>query len=348
MAQVTYQKDNIDWTYRIKESSEAEDISGMNYEWNVSEEGIVAGKKALYLVYSDAKENSETIDGTYYVQVVNWYDDVAGVSYSLSASGKDLKGMDIQVYAEQIYEPLQKETTDVSYKTYEAETFAGTVIKIDETNIISQEKVEDVLETTLVPSEAEVIAPGRDFVYLADADNYYVEDTVDQLLTIAKKSNTSETQNNKEDTVEYSTDKYSLSYSKTSFETFEDADNKSVTFSYCKDGVETAGSNVITFYIVKNAKPKELLEEKVEAMGGKKSDVMEVSLMATEETCYTYIQSGSSKESELKTSQVLYAVPCGKDVIYIDGFRTLGPDEGVEMSIDTAFEKIMQTLVVKK
>lgn len=237
---------------------------------------------------------------------------------------------------------------EITYKTYEVETFDGTTVKIDDTNIISQEKVEDVLETTLVPSDAEVIAPGRDFVYLANADKYYVEDAVDQLLTVAKKSNTTENQNIKDDTVEYSTDEYSLSYRKTSFETFEDADNNSVTFSYCKDGVEAAGSNVITFTIVKDAKPKELLEEKVEAMGGKKSDVMELSLTATSETCYTYIQSGSSTESELKTSQMLYAIPCGNDVIYVDGFRTIGPDEGVELSIDPDFEQIMQTLVVKK
>lgn len=197
MAQVTYQKDNIDWTYRIKESTEAEDISGMNYEWNVSEEGTVSGKKAIYMGYSDAKEGSDFIDDVKYIQVVNWYDDLTGVSYSLSASGNDLNGMDIQVYAEQIYESLQKEVTDVSYKTYETGTFDGTVIKIDETNIISQEKVEDVLETTLVPSEAEVIAPGRDFVYLADANNYYVEDVVDQLLTIAKKSDTGDELNSK-------------------------------------------------------------------------------------------------------------------------------------------------------
>lgn len=237
---------------------------------------------------------------------------------------------------------------EITYKTYEVETFDGTTVKIDDTNIISQEKVEDVLETTLVPSDAEVIAPGRDFVYLADADNYYVEDTVDQLLTIAKKNEIAENQTAKDETAEYSTDEYSLSYRKTSFEIFEDADNNSVTFSYCKDGVEAAGSNVITFTIVKDAKPKELLEEKVEAMGGKKSDVMELSLTATSETCYTYIQSGSSTESELKTSQMLYAIPCGNDVIYVDGFRTIGPDEGVELSIDPDFEQIMQTLVVKK
>ncbi len=78
-------------------------------------------------------------------------------------------------------------TVEGTYKAYEIETFDGEVIVIDDSNIISQQAVEDVLETTLVPSEAEVIAPGRDYVYLADDNNYYVEDAVDNLLTIATK-----------------------------------------------------------------------------------------------------------------------------------------------------------------
>lgn len=86
---------------------------------------------------------------------------------------------------------FKKQETDTpvaNYKTYEFETFDGTIVSIDDTNIISQEKVEDVLESANVPSDAEVIAPGRDYVYLADSNKYYVEDAVDQLFTIAKKN----------------------------------------------------------------------------------------------------------------------------------------------------------------
>lgn len=103
MAQVTYMEDSINWTYRIKGTSALEDISGMYYEWNVSEDGMVSGKNAVYMSYSDAKEDSEYIDDVYYVQVVNWYDDETGDTYSLSASGNNLNGMDIQVYAEQLF-----------------------------------------------------------------------------------------------------------------------------------------------------------------------------------------------------------------------------------------------------
>lgn len=107
IGQITYQLDGCEWVYRIKATTKAEDISGMNYEWTFSEEGTVCNRPAVFMSYSDAEEDEEFIDSKNTVQVVNWFDEVTGVSYSLSASGTDLNGMDIGVYAEQIYEPLQ-------------------------------------------------------------------------------------------------------------------------------------------------------------------------------------------------------------------------------------------------
>ena len=107
MAQMTYKLDGADWTYRIQPANELTDISGMNYEWTSKDDGKVKGLEAKYLTYSDAKEGQDTIDGANGVQVVNWYDPAAGVTYSLSATGNDLNGMDIQVYAENVYVPLQ-------------------------------------------------------------------------------------------------------------------------------------------------------------------------------------------------------------------------------------------------
>ena len=103
LAQMTYSMDNISWVYRVKAANELEDISGMNYEWVVTEEGTVSGREAIYMAYSDASEDTEYLDSVQYVQVVNWYDVVPGVTYSLSASGNAVNGMDIQVLAEQIF-----------------------------------------------------------------------------------------------------------------------------------------------------------------------------------------------------------------------------------------------------
>lgn len=151
----------------------------------------------------------------------------------------------------------------------------------------------------------------------------------------------------KDDIAQYNAEEYSLSYRKSSFEVFEEDEPGSVTFSYCKEGVETAGSNVLTFYVVKDMQPKKLLEDKVESLGGDKDDILEVRLSATPETFYCYMQGGTSGESGLTTTQIFYAIPCGKDIILADGFRTTGPDDGTEASIDADFEYIMQTLALK-
>ena len=110
MAQLTYSLDSASWVYRVQEANSLEDISGMNYEWKYTDNGTVSGREAVYMAWSDAPENAEYIDSTQSVQVVNWYDVVPGVTYSLSASGTDLNGMDIQVFAEQLFVPLQGES----------------------------------------------------------------------------------------------------------------------------------------------------------------------------------------------------------------------------------------------
>ena len=80
-----------------------------------------------------------------------------------------------------------KATNPSDYTTYKFETFEGTAVLIDSHNIVSQEADANVFESSKVPENAEVIAPGRDYVYLADDTYYYVEDAVNSLVTKAKK-----------------------------------------------------------------------------------------------------------------------------------------------------------------
>lgn len=103
MAQLTYVYEGADWVYRIQPTEALTDISGMNYTWISDMAGEVSGLEAKYMGYSEQDEESEYIDDMFFVQVVNWYDDAKGVTYSLSASGKNIDGMDIQVYAENLY-----------------------------------------------------------------------------------------------------------------------------------------------------------------------------------------------------------------------------------------------------
>lgn len=109
LAQVQYVLDDINWVYRMEQADELTDISGMNYNWTDDDksEGTVSGREAVYYGYL-APEDSDEDD----VQLVNWYDAVTGVTYSLSATAKDLDGMDIEAYAEQLYVPLQGDATD--------------------------------------------------------------------------------------------------------------------------------------------------------------------------------------------------------------------------------------------
>lgn len=103
MAQMAYVYEDADWVYRIQPTEALTDISGMNYSWIVNMPGEVSGQEAQYLGYSEQAEDSEFIDDMFFVMVVNWYDANAKATYSLSASGCNLDGMDIQVYAENIY-----------------------------------------------------------------------------------------------------------------------------------------------------------------------------------------------------------------------------------------------------
>ena len=106
LAQMTYVLDNVKWTYRMQSANELTDISGMTYKWTTEEKGNVADKEAVFYTYS-APDSGEEDD----IQVVNWYDAVPGVTYSLSASAKDLDAVDIQACAENLYTPLQKDAT---------------------------------------------------------------------------------------------------------------------------------------------------------------------------------------------------------------------------------------------
>ena len=74
--------------------------------------------------------------------------------------------------------------------TYEFETYDGVKVVIDENSIVAQEASEDPEYSDLVSEEARgnIIAPGRDFVYLEDENNYYVADLSRNLITVADKS----------------------------------------------------------------------------------------------------------------------------------------------------------------
>lgn len=120
LAQLSYVQNEIKWIYRMQAADALTDISGMAYQWTAEEEGTVAGREAIYYAYVEL-EDADRADSRQAVQVVNWYDAVTGVTYSLSASAKELDGLDIQAYAESLFVPLQGEATDDPEKDRENE-----------------------------------------------------------------------------------------------------------------------------------------------------------------------------------------------------------------------------------
>ena len=102
LAQVSYVLDGNEWTYRVRPTEHLEDLSGMCYEWDIEEDGAVGDMEAKIYAYSEADEDSEFIDDVFSVHVVNWYDDVEKATHSLSVSGKNLDGLDIQAVAEKM------------------------------------------------------------------------------------------------------------------------------------------------------------------------------------------------------------------------------------------------------
>ena len=100
----------------------------------------------------------------------------------------DNKEVDEVVNVETPNEDTREENKELV--TYEFETFDNLKIKLDESNIIAQESSDDPEYSDLVPESARgnIIAPGRDYVYLEDDDYYYVADLSRNLITVADKS----------------------------------------------------------------------------------------------------------------------------------------------------------------
>ena len=93
---------------------EISDISGMYYEWQLVDkvklvnwgEGNMEGE--VYAFNGDDED----------AQIILWFDIETGAAYSLSASGPDLDGLDIQAVAEQMYDP-SKEQGEPDFEDYD-------------------------------------------------------------------------------------------------------------------------------------------------------------------------------------------------------------------------------------
>ena len=118
--------------------------------------------------------------------------------------------------------------------TYEFETYDNVKVVIDENNIVAQESSEDPEYSDLVSEEARgnIIAPGRDFIYLEDADYYYVADLSRNLITVADKSKAAVDVANEEELPEnpgfFETDLWSITYDTENWYGYVDEDGNTI------------------------------------------------------------------------------------------------------------------------
>lgn len=103
MAQVSYVMNNHDWTYRVQQTDGLQDISGMYYEWVAEEDTNVADCEAEIKAYVENNGDPDNLDDMFSVQVLNWYDATEGATHSVSISGRAVDGLDLSVYAEDMW-----------------------------------------------------------------------------------------------------------------------------------------------------------------------------------------------------------------------------------------------------
>lgn len=268
-------------------------------------------------------------------------DDVAKTTESTEAAGSENTEASATVGAEAATTENLDATAGI--REYEFETFDGETVVINEGNIVSQDACEEPLEWEGLPAEAEQIAPGRDCIIFADAENYYVEDATNKLVTVAFK----ELGDVIEDTdyAIFDNNVFTFRYDPKYFAVMED--EKYVTVSFYNEETETAGSNTITFTEKENADAMEVAKEYAKQYGAAEDSIDETYLGSAGTTSYAFtISPTDESESGNKTRAAAYAVAKGDNVIVIEVLTHVEPDEGMDMFINDKIAEVLDTFAI--
>lgn len=235
-----------------------------------------------------------------------------------------------------------KELGDIAdmgeFMTYEFETYDGYSVAIHVDTIISQETCEDPLAWDGLPADAEQIAPGRDCILFEDAENYYVEDVTNKLVTVAFKEQGDVIEDT--DIAIYDNGVFTFSCYPEDF-TVVEAEG-SVIATYTNKDVQTAGTNTITFTELVNTDAKEIVKTYMDFYNASEDEMVENYLGGDDVKGYTYSTGILERDdSDLKICETFYAVPCGENVIFIDKLRTYGSDMDLENSLDAQLDEVV-------
>ena len=230
--------------------------------------------------------------------------------------------------------------------TYEFETFDNEKVVIDENSIVTQESSNDPEHSDFVSEAAagNIVAPGRDFVYLADDDYYYVADLSRNLITVADKSkalaNTSNDEEVNDNPGFFETDSWSITY---------DTDN---WYGYVNDEGNTiinylgecAGTSLIEISEVDVPTAKEaiaMLEEKK----GKELTVID-DIEGVDYTCNAYA-ADEVYESGLYIADFYTLYEHNGKVIIVDEAVTHDDDDARAEALAEIFVGVKNALVLK-
>ena len=242
---------------------------------------------------------------------------------------------------------VESETTETkNLITYEFETFDNVKVVIDENSIVAQESSDDPENSDLVSAEAagNIIAPGRDFVYLEDADYYYVADLSRNLITVADKSKVQTEVSNDEELAEnpgfFETDSWSISYDPDSWYGYVNEEGNTI-INYTG---ECAGTSLIEISELDVATAKEA----VAILAEKKGKELTVSdgFEGVDYTCFAYA-ADEVYESGLYIADFYTLYEHNGKVIVVDEAITHDDDDARAEALGEVFAGVKNALVLK-
>ena len=122
LVEMDFRLNGVDFTARAQQgAAEDADISGMNYEWTVTNDVTFAnwGEGNMQGTVSRNIADDWTVD------LATWYDVEVGIAYSLSAEAADLEGFDIQAVVEAMYAGAEEEVSELPVEEETADGVLG-------------------------------------------------------------------------------------------------------------------------------------------------------------------------------------------------------------------------------
>ena len=246
-----------------------------------------------------------------------------------------------------VSETTESESSEVNELiTYEFETFDNIKVVIDENSIVAQEPSDDPEYSDFVSEEARgnVIAPGRDFVYLEDADYYYVADISRSLITVADKSKAQREASEDEELADnpgfFETDSWSITYDTDSWYGYVNEEGNTI-INYTG---ECAGTSLIEISELDVATAKEA----VAILAEKKGKELTVSdgFEGVDYTCFAYA-ADEVYESGLYIADFYTLYEHNGKVIVLDEAITHDDDDARAEALGEIFAGVKSALVLK-